>query len=151
MFSGKQVVKCPLSGACYLPEFEGEVCRVTKSTKIGADTVGLRISSIQFRWKINHDFPRSKIRKKLFICPYYILVKIKTSAILSKTAIIIINIGFFIFYGRNCQAIPYEWLDSFLPNRVVLIWQGHLDSIFVTLEKVESGMIVDSERWFQNG
>ena len=48
-FSGKQVVKCPLSGACYLPQYQGEICRVTKSTKIGEDTVGLRISAIQFR------------------------------------------------------------------------------------------------------
>lgn len=29
-FRGKPVVKCPLSGACYLPEYKGEVCRVTK-------------------------------------------------------------------------------------------------------------------------
>ena len=49
IFSGKQVVKCPLSGACYLPQYQGEICRVTKSTKIGEDTVGLRISAIQFR------------------------------------------------------------------------------------------------------
>ena len=27
---GKPVVKCPLSGACYLPEYKGEVCRITK-------------------------------------------------------------------------------------------------------------------------
>ena len=46
---GKAVVKDPLSGASYLPEYNGQVCRVTKSTKIGADVVGLRISPIQFR------------------------------------------------------------------------------------------------------
>jgi len=49
IYRGKQVVKCPLSGACYLPQYQGEICRVTKSTKIGEDTVGLRISAIQFR------------------------------------------------------------------------------------------------------
>lgn len=46
---GKPVVKCPLSGACYLPEFKGQLCRVTKVTEIGKDTLGLRISPIQFR------------------------------------------------------------------------------------------------------
>ena len=28
-YRGKPVVKCPLSGACYMPEHKGEVCRVT--------------------------------------------------------------------------------------------------------------------------
>lgn len=46
---GKPVIKCPLSGACYLPEFKGQLCRVTKVTEIGKDTIGLRISPIQFR------------------------------------------------------------------------------------------------------
>lgn len=49
IYRGKPVVKCPLSGACYLPEFKGEVCRVTKVTEIGKDCIGLRISPIQFR------------------------------------------------------------------------------------------------------
>lgn len=49
IYRGKAVEKCPLSGACYLPEYKDQVCRVTKSTTIGADVVGLRISSIQFR------------------------------------------------------------------------------------------------------
>lgn len=49
IYRGKAVEKCPLSGACYLPEYKDEVCRVTKSTTIGSDVVGLRISSIQFR------------------------------------------------------------------------------------------------------
>lgn len=49
IYRGKAVVKDPLSGASYLPEYNGQVCRVTKSTKIGADVVGLRISPIQFR------------------------------------------------------------------------------------------------------
>lgn len=49
IYRGKPVVKCPLSGACYQPEFKGEVCRVTKVTEIGRDCIGLRISPIQFR------------------------------------------------------------------------------------------------------
>ncbi|CAD5111121.1 DgyrCDS461 [Dimorphilus gyrociliatus] len=49
IYKGKPVVKCPLSGACYLPEFKGQVCRITKATEIGKDTIGLRISTSQFR------------------------------------------------------------------------------------------------------
>lgn len=29
IYRGKPVEKCPLSGACYSPEFKGQVCRVT--------------------------------------------------------------------------------------------------------------------------
>ncbi|XP_041377788.1 coatomer subunit alpha-like [Gigantopelta aegis] len=49
IYRGKPVVRCPLSGACYLPEFKGQICRVTKVTEIGKDCIGLRISPIQFR------------------------------------------------------------------------------------------------------
>ncbi|KAH9509800.1 hypothetical protein Btru_045233 [Bulinus truncatus] len=49
IYRGKPVVRCPLSGACYLPEFKGQVCRVTKATEIGKDCIGLRISPAQFR------------------------------------------------------------------------------------------------------
>ncbi|ESO90102.1 hypothetical protein LOTGIDRAFT_218145 [Lottia gigantea] len=49
IYRGKPVVKCPLSGACYLPEFKGQVCRVSGVTEIGKDCIGLRISPIQFR------------------------------------------------------------------------------------------------------
>ena len=49
IYRGKPVVKCPLSGACYLPEFKGQLCRVSKATEIGKDVIGLRISAIQFR------------------------------------------------------------------------------------------------------
>ncbi|XP_064607662.1 coatomer subunit alpha-like [Liolophura sinensis] len=49
IYRGKPVVKCPLSGACYLPEFKGQVCRVTQVTEIGKDCIGLRISQLQFR------------------------------------------------------------------------------------------------------
>ncbi|KAL8592535.1 hypothetical protein ACOMHN_030220 [Nucella lapillus] len=49
IYRGKPVVKCPLSGACYLPEYKGETCRITKATEIGKDCIGLRISPLQFR------------------------------------------------------------------------------------------------------
>ncbi|XP_077868363.1 coatomer subunit alpha-like isoform X2 [Saccoglossus kowalevskii] len=49
IYRGKPVEKCPLSGTCYLPEFKGQICRVTQCTEIGKDTIGLRISPIQFR------------------------------------------------------------------------------------------------------
>ncbi|XP_023372136.1 coatomer subunit alpha [Otolemur garnettii] len=49
IYRGKPVEKCPLSGACYSPEFKGQVCRVTTVTEIGKDVIGLRISPLQFR------------------------------------------------------------------------------------------------------
>ncbi|KAG8146581.1 putative Coatomer subunit alpha protein, partial [Naja naja] len=49
IYRGKPVEKCPLSGACYLPEFRGQICRVTTVTEIGKDVIGLRISPLQFR------------------------------------------------------------------------------------------------------
>ncbi|XP_055957036.1 coatomer subunit alpha isoform X2 [Patella vulgata] len=49
IYRGKPVVKCPLSGACYVPECKGQVCRVSGVTEIGKDSIGLRISPIQFR------------------------------------------------------------------------------------------------------
>ncbi|XP_032833195.1 coatomer subunit alpha [Petromyzon marinus] len=49
IYRGKPVEKCPLSGACYSPEFKGETCRITKVTEIGKDVIGLRISPLQFR------------------------------------------------------------------------------------------------------
>ena len=49
IYRGKPVEKCPLSGACYCPEFQGQICRVTTVTEIGKDVIGLRISPLQFR------------------------------------------------------------------------------------------------------
>uniref|UniRef100_A0A8C5IR19 Coatomer protein complex subunit alpha n=1 Tax=Junco hyemalis TaxID=40217 RepID=A0A8C5IR19_JUNHY len=49
VYRGKAVEKCPLSGACYSPEFRGQICRVTTVTEIGKDVLGLRISPLQFR------------------------------------------------------------------------------------------------------
>ncbi|NWX63150.1 COPA protein, partial [Promerops cafer] len=49
IYRGKALEKCPLSGACYGPEFRGQICRVTTVTEIGKDVLGLRISPLQFR------------------------------------------------------------------------------------------------------
>lgn len=49
IYRGNPVCKCPLSGAAYLPEFKGQLCRVTKATEIGKESLGLRISMSQFR------------------------------------------------------------------------------------------------------
>nr|BAC27682.1 unnamed protein product [Mus musculus] len=49
IYRGKPVEKCPLSGACYSPEFKGQISRVTTVTEIGKDVIGLRISPLQFR------------------------------------------------------------------------------------------------------
>ncbi|CAF0971367.1 unnamed protein product [Rotaria magnacalcarata] len=49
IYRGNPLVKCPLSGAAYLPEFKGQLCRVTKATEIGKESLGLRISMSQFR------------------------------------------------------------------------------------------------------
>ncbi|NXM92984.1 COPA protein, partial [Sylvia borin] len=46
IYRGKALERCPLSGACYGPEFRGQICRVTE---IGKDVLGLRISPLQFR------------------------------------------------------------------------------------------------------
>uniref|UniRef100_A0A674HU25 Coatomer subunit alpha n=1 Tax=Taeniopygia guttata TaxID=59729 RepID=A0A674HU25_TAEGU len=49
IYRGKALERCPLSGACYSPEFRGQICRVTTVTEIGKDVLGLRISPLQFR------------------------------------------------------------------------------------------------------
>ncbi|RMB90615.1 hypothetical protein DUI87_32879 [Hirundo rustica rustica] len=49
IYRGKALERCPLSGACYGPEFRGQICRVTTVTEIGKDVLGLRISPLQFR------------------------------------------------------------------------------------------------------
>lgn len=49
IYRGKPIEKCPLSGACYKPEFKGELCRITECTEVGAEAIGLRISTIQMR------------------------------------------------------------------------------------------------------
>lgn len=49
IYRGKPEVKCPLCSASYLPEFKGSVCTVCSIAEVGKDTIGLRISPIQFR------------------------------------------------------------------------------------------------------
>ena len=38
------MVRCPLSGACYLPEYKGEVCRITKVSPELLSSVSLSLS-----------------------------------------------------------------------------------------------------------
>ncbi|PAA58782.1 hypothetical protein BOX15_Mlig017424g3 [Macrostomum lignano] len=47
IYRGRPLVKDPLSGACYAPEFAGQLCRVTQCTEIGKDVTGLKISAHQ--------------------------------------------------------------------------------------------------------
>ncbi|CAF2080276.1 unnamed protein product, partial [Rotaria magnacalcarata] len=42
-FNGNPLVKCPLSGAVYLPKFKGQLCRVTKVTDIEKESLGLML------------------------------------------------------------------------------------------------------------
>lgn len=49
IYRGKPEVKCPLCEAVYKPEYKDTVCRVCTVAAIGRDSIGLRVSSIQFR------------------------------------------------------------------------------------------------------
>ncbi|XP_031557525.1 coatomer subunit alpha-like isoform X1 [Actinia tenebrosa] len=49
LYRGKPQEKCPLCQTSYCPEFKGIVCEVCKVAEVGKDTIGLRISPIQFR------------------------------------------------------------------------------------------------------
>lgn len=49
IYRGKPEIKCPFCQASYFPEFKGNVCRVCSVAEIGKDTIGLRISPLQFR------------------------------------------------------------------------------------------------------
>lgn len=49
IYRGKPEEKCPLCQASHLPQFKGTVCSVCTVAEVGKDTVGLRISTIQFR------------------------------------------------------------------------------------------------------
>lgn len=49
IYRGKPEVKCPLCQASYFPEFKGKLCRICTVAEIGKDTIGLRISPLQFR------------------------------------------------------------------------------------------------------
>ena len=43
IYKGSEYVSSPLSGAKYLPEFKGEVCRVDSVSQIGKSVSGLKI------------------------------------------------------------------------------------------------------------
>lgn len=49
IYRGKPEEKCPFCAASYHPQFKGKVCDVCKISEIGADTMGLKISPLQFR------------------------------------------------------------------------------------------------------
>ncbi|XP_014253737.1 coatomer subunit alpha [Cimex lectularius] len=49
IYRGKPEEKCPFCGACYLPQYKGKVCNVCNVSEVGAQTIGLRISQLQFR------------------------------------------------------------------------------------------------------
>ncbi|KAK2573204.1 Coatomer subunit alpha [Acropora cervicornis] len=49
LYRGKPQEKCPLCQASYCPEYKGTVCNVCKVAEVGKDTVGLRVSPLQFR------------------------------------------------------------------------------------------------------
>jgi len=49
IYKGRPLVKCPLSGACFKPEYSGSVSTVTKCTQVGMECSGIKISLRQFR------------------------------------------------------------------------------------------------------
>ncbi|KAF6212403.1 hypothetical protein GE061_012925 [Apolygus lucorum] len=49
IYRGKPEEKCSFCAASYHPQFKGKVCGVCKISEIGADTMGLKISPLQFR------------------------------------------------------------------------------------------------------
>lgn len=49
IYRGKPEIKCPFCGASYIPEAAGELCKICLVAEVGKDTVGLRISPLQFR------------------------------------------------------------------------------------------------------
>jgi len=49
IYRGKAEEKCPLCDASYLPQFKGTLCKVCTVSQVGKDSIGLRISTLQFR------------------------------------------------------------------------------------------------------
>lgn len=49
IYRGKPEIKCPLCEASYKPEYQDSICRVCEVAAVGKDSIGLRISSLQFR------------------------------------------------------------------------------------------------------
>lgn len=49
LYRGKAEETCPLCGASYFPQFKGSICNVCEVAEIGKNSIGLRISTHQFR------------------------------------------------------------------------------------------------------
>lgn len=49
IYRGKPESKCPLCESSYHPDYANSICRVCNVAMIGRDSIGLRISSTQFR------------------------------------------------------------------------------------------------------
>jgi len=49
IYRGKPEIKCPFCGASYMPQFAGVLCTLCTVAEVGKDTMGLRISPLQFR------------------------------------------------------------------------------------------------------
>lgn len=49
IYRGKPEARCPFCQSAYLPDYKGSICRVCNVAEIGKDTIGLRISQVQFR------------------------------------------------------------------------------------------------------
>lgn len=46
LYRGKPQIKCPFCEASYLPDFKDTLCNVCDVAKIGADSTGLKICTI---------------------------------------------------------------------------------------------------------
>ncbi|XP_034481069.1 coatomer subunit alpha [Drosophila innubila] len=46
---GKPEVTCPFCGSAYDPQYKGHLCTVCEVSQIGKESIGLRISTLQFR------------------------------------------------------------------------------------------------------
>ncbi|CAG2110571.1 unnamed protein product [Medioppia subpectinata] len=49
IYRGKPEEKCPLCQASYLPQYKDSLCVVCNVAQVGKDTIGLRLSPLQFR------------------------------------------------------------------------------------------------------
>jgi len=49
LYRGKPEVTCPFCSSSYDPQFKGSLCTVCEVSQIGKDSIGLRISNLQFR------------------------------------------------------------------------------------------------------
>lgn len=49
LYRGKPEVTCPFCSAAFDPQYKGNLCTVCEVSQIGKDSIGLRISNLQFR------------------------------------------------------------------------------------------------------